>query len=61
MDERWKLTEVRGWGPDYSDVIVRCRVARCTWERVWDTDVDTTLDVIVHAIQQHMESEHGRA
>ncbi len=47
--------EVRGWGPDYTNVDVYCPDG-CPWERTWEDAV--SLAVIADAVQRHLEEAH---
>lgn len=58
MDELWKLTELNGWGPDYSEIHMPCPVASCTWWHDWEGTVK--LGEIVRTVQEHLAGQHGR-
>lgn len=58
MDEYWKLAEVRGWGPDYTNVDAYCPESFCPWEHTWEDSVN--LGEIVRTVQAHLAEAHGR-
>ncbi len=55
--DKWALTEVRGWGPDHSDIIVWCPEGFCPWEHEWHDTVN--LGEIMRTVQEHLREQHG--
>jgi hypothetical protein len=53
--------DVRGAGPDFSEVIVRCPRADCYWEKVFDTDETTvTIGSLLGTAEAHIAERHMR-
>jgi hypothetical protein len=50
------VTELRGWGPDYTDITASCHDIGCFWEHVWTESA--TLDEMITVIQRHGDEAH---
>jgi hypothetical protein len=49
-------TELRGWGPDFTDITAQCPLP-CSWEHTWGDSV--TMAEIARVVGEHLAEQHG--
>jgi hypothetical protein len=58
--QRMMRAELRGWGPDYTNIDVQCPEQGCSWEHTWEDSVSITE--IVRVVGDHLDGGvHGPA
>jgi len=59
VDDVMRRMDVRGWGPDFTEVDVVCQEPDCPWERSFAENGSASLGEILDAVQQHVKEMHG--